>query len=93
MPFDTRCPRGGGRHVQEAIQLHPHCHSCRQQGGAWSHVDQVPITMQKYTLKHQKTNGNINLQVAALAPLALLLVLEARCAHFVIVHFKNLFVL
>ena len=28
------------------------------------------------------------LQVAALAPLALLLVLEARCAHFVIAHFK-----
>ena len=27
------------------------------------------------------------LQVAALAPLALLLVLEARCAHFVIAHF------
>ena len=33
------------------------------------------------------------IQVAALAPLALLLVLEARCAHFVIVHFKNFFVL
>ena len=27
-------------------------------------------------------------QVAALAPLALLLVLEARCAHFVIAHFN-----
>ena len=33
------------------------------------------------------------IQVAALAPLALLPVLEARCAHFVIVHFKNFFVL
>ena len=30
------------------------------------------------------------LQVAALAPLALLLVLEARCAHFVIAHFNNI---
>ena len=29
-------------------------------------------------------------QVAALAPLALLLVLEARCAHFVIAHFNNM---
>ena len=28
------------------------------------------------------------LQVAALAPLALLLVLEARCAHFVIAYFN-----
>ena len=28
------------------------------------------------------------LQVAALAPLALLLVLEARCTHFVIAHFN-----
>ena len=35
----------------------------------------------------------IDLQVAALAPLALLLVLEARCAHFVIAHFNNFFVL
>ena len=33
---------------------------------------------------------NINLQVAELAPLALLLVLEARCAHFVIAHFNNI---
>ena len=33
-----------------------------------------------------------NIQVAVLAPLALLLVLEARCAHFVIAHF-NYFVL
>ena len=32
------------------------------------------------------------LQVAVLAPLALLLVLEARCVHFVIAHF-NYFVL
>ena len=32
------------------------------------------------------------LQVAVLAPLALLLVLEACCAHFVIAHF-NYFVL
>ena len=31
-------------------------------------------------------------KVAALAPLALLLVLEARCAHFVIAHY-NYFVL
>ena len=31
-----------------------------------------------------------NIQVAALAPLALLLVLEARCAHFVIAHFNNM---
>ena len=30
----------------------------------------------------------VSLQVAALAPLALLLVLEARCAHFVIAHFN-----
>ena len=30
------------------------------------------------------------IQVAALAPLALLLVLEARCAHFVIAHFNNM---
>ena len=28
------------------------------------------------------------LQVAVLAPLALLLVLEARCVHFVIAHFN-----
>ena len=34
----------------------------------------------------------IIIQVAALAPLALLLVLEARCAHFVIAHFNNVFV-
>ena len=34
----------------------------------------------------------IILQVAALAPLALLFVLEACCAHFVIAHF-NYFVL
>ena len=32
----------------------------------------------------------IILQVAALAPLALLRVLEARCAHFVIEHFNNM---
>ena len=31
---------------------------------------------------------NYVLQVAVLAPLALLLVLEARCAHFVIAHFN-----
>ena len=31
-----------------------------------------------------------NLQVAALAPLALLCVLEARCTHFIIVHFINI---
>ena len=37
-------------------------------------------------------NNNYIIQVAALAPLALLLVLEARCAHFVIAHF-NYFVL
>ena len=30
------------------------------------------------------------LQVAVLAPLALLLVLEARCTHFVIAHFINI---
>ena len=30
------------------------------------------------------------IQVAALAPLALLLVLEARCAHIVIAHFNNI---
>ena len=33
-----------------------------------------------------ETNNHL-LQVAALALLALLLVLEARCAHFVIAHF------
>ena len=32
----------------------------------------------------------ITVQVAALAPLALLLVLEARCAHFVIAHLNNM---
>ena len=30
------------------------------------------------------------IQVAALAPLSLLLVLEARCTHFVIAHFINI---
>ena len=35
------------------------------------------------------TEGNSILQVAALAPLTLLLVLEARCAHFVIGHFNT----
>ena len=37
-------------------------------------------------------NFVIIVQVAALAPLALLLVLEAHCMHFVIAHF-NYFVL
>ena len=35
--------------------------------------------------------SHYSVQVAALAPLALLLVLEARCAHFVIAHFNNFF--
>ena len=37
-------------------------------------------------------DNHIYIQVAVLAPLALLLVLEARCVHFVIAHF-NYFVL
>ena len=40
----------------------------------------------------QKLENKFLLQVAVLAPLALLLVLEARCVHFVIAHF-NYFVL
>ena len=45
------------------------------------------------TLTYMYHDNKNNIQVAALAPLALLLVLEARCAHFVIAHFNNFFVL
>ena len=43
--------------------------------------------MYHYFLNNSKLTRSL-IQVAALAPLALLLVLEARCAHFVIAHFK-----
>ena len=39
---------------------------------------------------HFKINFLESVRVAALAPLALLLVLEARCTHFVIAHFNNM---
>ena len=47
------------------------------------------VIMTTCTVLHVLTQAdNLKLiQVAALAPLALLLVLEARCAHFVIAHF------
>ena len=44
----------------------------------------------KVQLSSNHTNNIHSVQVAALAQLALLLVLEARCADFVIVHFNNL---
>ena len=54
------------------------------------------ISCQENIVKRNVKNFNVNivirLQVAVLAPLALLLVLEARCVHFVIAHF-NYFVL